>query len=136
MGDVGSGFLGFLIGAFILASATVNPDTFWALAILPGTFLIDGSVTLLRRMATGQRWTMAHRSHAYQHAAQRWGHLRVMLTFVSLNLVWILPLSWFAARHPRAGAGFLALSWAPLAGLAIWQRAGSRQPTGRTGDKS
>ena len=136
MGDAGSGFLGFLMGAFTLYSATVSSDAFWALAILPGTFFVDASVTLLRRMATGQQWTKAHRSHAYQHAAQRWGHLRVMLTFVSLNLVWILPLSWLAARHPRSGAGILTLSWAPLAALAIWQRAGSNQPTGRTGDKS
>jgi Fuc2NAc and GlcNAc transferase len=134
MGDVGSGFLGFLMGVFILAAAAANPNSFWALAILPGTFFVDGTVTLVRRIVTGQKWTKAHRSHAYQHAAQRWGHLRVMLTFVLLNLVWILPLSWLAARHPAGGAGLLVLSWLPLGGLALWQRAGLLRSARKTGE--
>ncbi len=128
MGDVGSGFLGFLIGAFILLGVADEPRLFWSLSILPSAFLVDGAITLLRRMATGQKWTQPHRSHAYQHAARRWGHLKVTLAFIALNVLWILPLSLLASRLPGYGAVLLLFCWTPLGALALWQRAGVAEP--------
>lgn len=124
MGDVGSGFLGFMMGAFILAGAAEAPAGFWTLAILPATFVVDGSTTLLRRFFTRQEWTAPHRSHAYQHAAQRWGHGPVTAAFLCLNLVWVAPLSWAAGRQAPAGPLIAAICCAPLLALALWQRAG------------
>jgi len=41
------------------------------LVFLP--FWLDATLTLLRRMLSGQRWWEAHREHFYQRSALRWG---------------------------------------------------------------
>ena len=128
LGDIGSGFLGLMMGAFILWGSSAKPALLWSLAILPGAFVVDGGVTLLRRMASGQKWTQAHRSHAYQHAARKWGHRPIVLIFVLVNVLFIFPLSLLAARYPADGAGFLALAWAPLVVFVIRQGAGVSNP--------
>jgi Fuc2NAc and GlcNAc transferase len=78
MGDVGSGFLGFLFGGLAVASenAHVLPALIWI--VLLGPFFADATVTLIRRMVRGERWLAAHRSHAYQRAVQAgWSHRKV-----------------------------------------------------------
>ncbi|WP_346840199.1 glycosyltransferase family 4 protein [Microbulbifer sp. SAOS-129_SWC] len=42
-----------------------------ALVFLP--FWLDATLTLLRRVLSGQRWWEAHREHFYQRSALRWG---------------------------------------------------------------
>jgi Fuc2NAc and GlcNAc transferase len=124
MGDVGSGFLGFFMSVLILLAYLSRRADLWALAMLPGAFFVDATYTLLRRMASGHRWYKPHRSHAYQHAALRWGHRNVTATVTAINLLWIFPLAWAAHRRPDFGLPLAALAWAPLVGLVIWQRAG------------
>ena len=70
MGDIGSGFLGFVIAVLALASerAGAIPLVLWALIL--GVFIFDPLLTLLRRFAHGERWHAAHRSHAYQRIVQ------------------------------------------------------------------
>lgn len=65
MGDVGSQFIGFLIGAATLLSPpkTVNAVP---LIILFAPFLFDTGFTILRRLRTGENVFSAHRSHLYQ----------------------------------------------------------------------
>lgn len=126
MGDVGSGFLGFMIGAAVLMGANAqHSGGVWPYLILSSAFIVDGTITLLRRMATGQKWTQPHRSHAYQHAARRWGHRAVTLTFLTVNLIWVLPLAWLARDQPVAGAALTLICVLPLAGIAIYLGAGS-----------
>ncbi len=66
LGDVGSLPIGLLLGlllAYVAASGN------WAAAILlPLYYLADASITLLRRLFTGERFWQAHRSHFYQRA--------------------------------------------------------------------
>ena len=124
MGDAGSGYLGLLLGLFSLQAAWVAQELFWSWLILLGVFIVDASVTLLRRLLQGARVYEAHRSHAYQHAARQLGrHLPVTLAVVVINLCWLLPLSLWAAR---GGDGFfiLLLAYAPLIVLALRYRAG------------
>lgn len=124
MGDAGSGYLGLLLGLFSLQAAWVAQELFWSWLILLGVFIVDASVTLLRRLLQGERVYEAHRSHAYQHAARQLGrHLPVTLAVVVINLCWLLPLSLWAAR---GGDGFfiLLLAYAPLIVLALCYRAG------------
>ena len=86
MGDVGSGFLGFFFGGLAVASENTHalPALLWLLLL--GPFFIDATVTLLRRMARGERWYAAHRTHAYQRAAQAgWSHRRVTAAVVGLS---------------------------------------------------
>ena len=66
LGDVGSVPLGFLTGWLLLELASRG---MWAPAlILPLYYLADASVTLLRRIARGERFWRAHRTHFYQRA--------------------------------------------------------------------
>jgi Fuc2NAc and GlcNAc transferase len=64
MGDVGSGFLGFTLAVLALAACRRGIMPIEAWVILSGAFLVDSTVTLLRRMVRGDRWFEAHRLHA------------------------------------------------------------------------
>jgi Fuc2NAc and GlcNAc transferase len=125
MGDVGSGCVGFLLGLLAVRMAASGELSLAVWLILLGVFMADATFTLTRRMATGQRWHQAHRSHAYQRAARRWGsHRRVTLAVLAINLLWLLPLAYAAARWPALEAAFLAIAYAPLLGLATGLGAG------------
>lgn len=125
MGDVGSGCVGFLLGVFALHSALAGELSLIVWLILVGVFFVDATVTLLRRMAGGQRWYEAHRSHAYQHAALRLdSHGKVTLAVLAINLFWLLPLVTAAVVWPRWEAALLALAYVPLVGLALRLDAG------------
>ena len=51
----------------MLIAATVREGQLpWFWAILLGPFVVDASLTLARRIMQGERWLMAHRTHAYQ----------------------------------------------------------------------
>jgi Fuc2NAc and GlcNAc transferase len=125
MGDVGSGFVGFLLGVLAVRSAIAGELSLAVWLILLGVFFVDATVTLLRRMASGQRWYEAHRSHAYQHAALRLGsHKSVTLAVLAINLLWLLPLAVAAVAWPRWELAFLLLAHGPLAVLALKLDAG------------
>ena len=66
MGDTGSIPLGFLAASIGVAGWAQGlwPLVFMPLAFAP--FVLDASVTLLRRLARGERIWQAHRSHTYQ----------------------------------------------------------------------
>ena len=66
MGDTGSIALGFLLG-WLMIDLCVRG--FWAAAaILPLYFVADASLTLLKRLARGEKPWQPHRQHAYQRA--------------------------------------------------------------------
>lgn len=70
MGDVGSVPLGFLAGALGLLGwqQALWPAWFPVLAFSP--FIVDATVTLLRRALRGERVWQAHREHYYQRVVQ------------------------------------------------------------------
>ena len=72
MGDAGSGFLGCMVATLALWSSHTAAHLFWSWFILGGCFMVDATVTLVRRVARGERFNVAHRSHAYQYAARRY----------------------------------------------------------------
>ncbi len=129
MGDVGSGFLGLILGGLALRAAWNSPQLFWGWVILLGAFVVDATVTLLRRLVRGERVYEAHRSHAYQHAAQRHGHATVTTWVGVINVAWLLPVAWLVVRGRLAGPAGLLLAYAPIIGLALWLGAG--RPTDR-----
>lgn len=126
MGDVGSGFLGFVLAALALRTAIFRDDLpLAAWLILPGVFLADATITLLRRMARGERWYNAHRSHAYQHAAVRYGrHRPVTMAAMAINLFWLLPLSVLCVILPGFDVSLTILAYLPLLGLVVKFNAG------------
>lgn len=97
MGDVGSGYLGFVIGVLAIGSGREGPAAPLTWLILGAVFFTDSLVTLLRRLVRGERVYEAHSSHAYQVLARKWGsHGAVTTTVIAINLLVLLPLAWIA----------------------------------------
>lgn len=125
MGDVGSGYLGYLFGVLALAAARESPTALWTWLILGGVFFVDATVTLIRRTVRGDRVFEAHRTHAYQWLARRWGgHLPVTLTVMAVNLFWLLPWALLAARNATWAAWIALVALLPLALVMVALGAG------------
>ncbi len=126
MGDVGSGFVGFIIGIFSLISAESAGFLGWVWVILLGVFVVDATVTLIGRLVRKQKPHVAHRSHAFQHLALQIGsHQPVTLGVVAINLFWLLPIA-FAVSEGRID-GFLGvlIAYTPLTLAALYLGAGT-----------
>ena len=126
MGDAGSGFVGLMLGALSLQAGLEAPMLFWAWVILLGVFVVDATATLTIRVTRGQKVYQAHRSHAYQHAARRWGSHRSVTVAVGLiNLCWLLPLALLVASRVLSESAGLLIAYAPLVAIALLLRAGN-----------
>ena len=124
MGDVGSYFLGFFIGAVALRLWFADALPLAASAILLAAFWVDASCTLAVRFATRQRVTAAHRNHAYQKLARRFGHARVTAGLWCCAACWLAPLAALNAHFAALDALWVALAAAPFLALCIAFRAG------------
>jgi len=115
MGDVGSGYIGFLFGVFALRAGTVTPELLWAWIVLLGVFVVDATVTLLIRLGNRERVFDAHRSHAYQHLAITWkSHRRVTGLVLIINMVWLAPIAGLVAVGAVDGLLGVGIAYAPL----------------------
>ena len=104
MGDVGSGFLGFVLPLLLVYSTGHSGLNLWTALILGAPFVADATVTLVARIARGERWYSAHRSHAYQWLSRRWGsHARVTGLFILVNVGLVLPAAWWTVLWPQHG---------------------------------
>lgn len=124
MGDAGSGFLGLVLGLLSLQAAWVSSQLFWAWLILLGVFIVDATFTLVRRLIRGDKVYEAHRSHAYQFASRRFGHLRVTWAVGLINVFWLLPVALWVALTGHEGLLGISVAYAPLIALAIKFKAG------------
>ena len=125
MGDAGSGFLGIILGMLSLQAAWSSPKLLWVWLILLGVFIVDATLTLLRRLLRGDKVYEAHRSHAYQFASRHYGrHLSVTLVVTAINLFWLLPLAACVVLWNMDGALALILAYVPLLVLAVRFHAG------------
>ncbi|MCK4950998.1 MAG: glycosyltransferase family 4 protein, partial [Gammaproteobacteria bacterium] len=125
MGDVGSGFLGIMLGTMAYATIANGIIPVWSWLILFGVFMADASITLTRRIFRGERWYNAHRSHAYQHAAQYFkSHRRVTVCIIMINIFWLFPCALYAAINPQWGILMAAIAYLPLVFIVFRFRAG------------
>jgi Fuc2NAc and GlcNAc transferase len=91
-------------------------------------FFVDATVTLLGRLLRGERVYQAHRRHAYQWLARRWGsHGKVSMAVLILNVVWLLPWAMLAETFPRYAAVSVLAAFAPLALFAAVIAVGHRE---------
>jgi Fuc2NAc and GlcNAc transferase len=130
MGDVGSGFLGFMITALaILASRRgITPIEVWP--ILGGVFLVDATTTLIRRILRGDAFMEPHNMHAFQHLARRFNsHTYVTLIVIGVNMLWLFPWAYFVNNHPERGPLCVAAALAPLVVIALIAGAGKTHST-------
>lgn len=97
MGDIGSGFLGYILAILMWMGnqQQVLPIPFWI--ILLGVFLCDTTYTLIRRMWQRKKWYESHREHAYQRLIQTGlRHVYVTAGVLIINIVVCLPLAlWY-----------------------------------------
>lgn len=125
MGDAGSGFLGIILGVLSLQAAWHTSALLWAWLIMLGVFVIDATLTLLRRLLRGDKVYEAHRSHAYQFASRQYGrHMPVTIAVLLINLVWLLPIAIAVALEAVDGVVGIAIAYTPLVGLALRFNAG------------
>jgi Fuc2NAc and GlcNAc transferase len=96
----------------------------WFWMIIFGVFLVDATFTLLRRFIRRRKWYEAHRTHAYQHAARRWGHMRVTVAVSIINVAWLLPIAYYSNMHRDLGPLFALLALSPLVVLVFVLEAG------------
>jgi UDP-N-acetylmuramyl pentapeptide phosphotransferase/UDP-N-acetylglucosamine-1-phosphate transferase len=119
LGDVGSGTLGFALGA-LLVFAISHGETSPFLLLLPfSAFLVDSSLTLLRRVLKGERWWTAHAQHAYQRWAARNGaHTTVTFAYAGWTAAsWLL--AWWLASSREERVGVISAAWFAIA-AALW----------------
>jgi UDP-N-acetylmuramyl pentapeptide phosphotransferase/UDP-N-acetylglucosamine-1-phosphate transferase len=114
MGDVGSGFLGFVFATLAIASDNAGRLPILTWILLLGVFVVDATITLLRRVVRGETWYAAHRSHAYQRIVRAGHpHARVSTAVAMVNFV-LGAIMFVTLVSPRST---LALEAAALAGL-------------------
>jgi UDP-N-acetylmuramyl pentapeptide phosphotransferase/UDP-N-acetylglucosamine-1-phosphate transferase len=86
LGDVGSLPIGLLVGWMLLQLA--GAGALAAAILLPLYYLMDATITLLRRLARREKVWEAHRSHFYQKATDNgFSVLQVNAHVFGLNLV-------------------------------------------------
>ena len=124
MGDVGSGYIGFVLGVMAVSGLKLGPNTIWTWLILGGLFVMDSTITLARRMWRREALATAHRMHAYQHAAARFGHARVAAAVIIIDVTWLLPLAVASAVRPEYGMAIAAIALLPIAGAGVLLGAG------------
>jgi len=108
MGDAGASSLGFLAAGMSLWAQKLEIIPLWLSLLLFSPFIIDATVTLLRRLLQGEKIWQAHRSHYYQRLVQLgWGHKKtvlveyVLMLVCSLSTLFILQLP--TALHWQMG---------------------------------
>ena len=103
MGDSGSIPLGFLAAAIGVWGWQQGSWAWWFPLMVFSPFIVDASVTLLKRSMRGVKITEAHREHYYQRLIQMgWGHRNVALAeyglmlAVGVSALWMLnkPMTW------------------------------------------
>lgn len=88
MGDAGSVALGALFAMIALIGSSHYAIPMTAFFILYAVFLVDATLTLVKRMLRGEKWWQAHRSHYYQRAVQSgWSHGQVSGAVLIINIV-------------------------------------------------
>jgi UDP-N-acetylmuramyl pentapeptide phosphotransferase/UDP-N-acetylglucosamine-1-phosphate transferase len=105
LGDVGSLPIGLLTGWLLILLAEHHLA---AAVLLPLYYLADATVTLLRRLARGERITQAHRGHYYQQAVDAGMSVNAVVTRVFIVNVVLAGLAW-ATLTASAGLQALAL---------------------------
>ena len=127
LGDVGSLPIGLLLGWSLLQLAWQQHLA--AALLLPMYYLMDATITLLRRMARREPFWDAHRTHFYQRATdQGFTVARVVGEVFALNIVLAaLALTTVLLDSPLTNA--LALAAGALAVVVVLRRFSTRQST-------
>jgi len=88
MGDVGSATLGLMAAAFSLWGVRDGLFPLWFPVLVFSPFVVDASITLMRRILRREKVWKAHRSHYYQRLVTAgWGHRKTVRAEWALMLL-------------------------------------------------
>jgi len=88
LGDAGSTTFGFLAAGLGLIGWRDGTWSLWFPVLIFSPFIVDATVTLVRRAVQGERFWQAHRTHYYQRLVlSGWGHRRTVLTEYGLMVL-------------------------------------------------
>jgi UDP-N-acetylmuramyl pentapeptide phosphotransferase/UDP-N-acetylglucosamine-1-phosphate transferase len=111
MGDGGSSALGYLAAAMALLGVQREIFPLWVAVLVFSPFVVDATVTLVRRTAQGHRPWEAHRDHCYQRLVRSgWSHRRTSLWCYALMTA-CAGTALAAVRLDARGQGALLLAW-------------------------
>ena len=111
MGDLGSTTLGFAAGFLILVGADREDFPVWVGLVVFSPFLVDATVTLMRRLMRGDKLATAHREHYYQRCVRSgFSHKKTVIGEYFLMALCSL-CAYFAVGRPAS------FQWAILASL-------------------
>jgi UDP-GlcNAc:undecaprenyl-phosphate GlcNAc-1-phosphate transferase len=122
MGDVGSTFLGFMLGGWAVLTSDQRQDALpwfaWVAVLSP--FLFDALYTLARRAARREPLHTAHRTHLYQLLVQAgWSHARTTLLYAGMAASAGLFTVLHYGLHLIQSGVYLAAVLIPLAALLL-----------------
>ena len=113
MGDAGSIPVGFLAAALFVTGWRDGDWPFWFPAAVFAPFIVDATLTLAKRILSGERIWDAHNKHYYQRLVRMgWGHRKTALAEYALMLASGITALW-ALREPPS------VQWSALIGLIV-----------------
>ena len=111
MGDAGSIPLGFLAAAMGVLGWQQGNWPLWFPVLVFSPFIMDASMTLVKRLLRGEIIWQAHHGHYYQRLVRLgWGHKKTAIFYYGLMLSVAVSAIWLLEK-PQA---------AQLVGLFIW----------------
>lgn len=127
MGDAGSNYLAVAVLAIAASLVVHGVLAYGTILALGAAFISDATVTLANRTIRREAVTQAHRTHAYQKLAQRWGeHGRVTLLYSAFNVFWLLPIA-YLIESGQSELLLVVAAYLPAVTFCLWMRAG--EPT-------
>jgi UDP-N-acetylmuramyl pentapeptide phosphotransferase/UDP-N-acetylglucosamine-1-phosphate transferase len=128
MGDAGSVPLGFLGAALGLKGWAAGHWPVWFGPLVFAPFVLDGGVTLVRRVLRRERFWEAHREHYYQRLVRMgWSHARLALSAYALMTLCAAGALFAVSAPASLQTGIFATIALLIAGIAIvidrrWRR--------------
>jgi len=120
MGDVGSVPLGFIAAALAVMGTRDGLFDIWVPLLIFSPFIMDATVTLVRRLLRGEKVWRAHREHYYQRLVLAgWGHRRT----VAVEYVLMLACGLSAVLYGYAGEPLrlaILLGWVGIYMVLAW----------------
>ena len=121
LGDAGSVPLGFLAATFGVWGWQQGYWPFWFPVLVFSPFVMDATLTLIKRARNKEKLTDAHRGHYYQRLIQMgWGHRNTAIAeYVLMVLVGVSALAGLGLDGQGQG-NMLAWWGAIYLGLSMW----------------
>jgi len=131
MGDVGASSLGLLAAVTILWADRAGLFSAWIGVLVFSPFVVDATVTLVRRAWKREKVWLPHKSHYYQRLVQvGWGHRKTVLLEYLLMAAAAASAVWASTETVSVQGGVIA-AWifvygALFAGVHVLERRARR----------